>query len=189
MQQPQGEFLEINDLLGGNNVVEEIMLAQNVLGMDPEEQALMKLADEEMQVQVPLLPEEPLKLLDEEIPLDQLVDFDDIDLEELGGEQDAQPDQHEPENGNMQLNVGMVIINQVGPDPAYADWERKKATEATRVWASFFSPSNPNSTQVSIPTEWANFFIVMLMSLDNFYWAKEFLSSKAAEKVIMARRG
>lgn len=96
-------------------------------------------------------------------------------------EQDAQPDQHGPENENIELNVGMVLVNYDGPDPAYADWERKQAAEATRVWASFFSPGNPNYIQVGIPTEWANFFTVMLMSLEKFYWAKEFLSSKVTQ--------
>lgn len=73
----------------------------------------------------------------------------------------------------------MVLIQQDGPDLAFVDWERRKNTEATRIWATHFSLSNPNSIYVSIPSEWANFFIVMLTSPANFYWAKEFLSSKA----------
>ena len=139
----------------------------------------MQLANEEMQ-QVPHLLVGHINLIEEEIPLDQLIDFDDINLpEKLMDEQDAWHDQHEPENENIELNVGMVLVNYDGLDPAYPDQERKKAAEATRVWASFFSPGNPNSIQVSIPTEWANFFTVMLMSLEKFCWAKEFLSSKA----------
>ena len=142
----------------------------------------MNLANDEMQMQVPFLPVNHVNLIDEEIPLDQLVDFNEVnlpeDLMEGQDDQDAGPDQHGPGNGNIQLNVGMVLIQQDGPDLAFADWERRKTTEATRIWATYFSLGNPNSIHVSIPTEWANFFTVMLMSLENFYWAKEFLSPR-----------
>lgn len=44
--QPQGEFLELSDLLEGNVVVEEVILAQNIQGnvlplMLPKEQLLL----------------------------------------------------------------------------------------------------------------------------------------------------
>jgi hypothetical protein len=58
-------------------------------------------------------------------------------------------------------------------------WERAKGAEATRLWAKFFSPGMPNSTLVSVPSEWVNFFTIMLMSPDKFAWAKDFLSSRA----------
>jgi len=69
-QPPHGNFLELNDLLEGNNVVEEAMLEQNIPVLVLEEQALMDLSDEEMQHHVPPLPMVPVNMLDEEIPLD-----------------------------------------------------------------------------------------------------------------------
>lgn len=136
----------------------------------------MALADKAM-LQVPLLPAQPGDVLDEEIPLDQLIQFDDdglpidlIDEQELGiGQQEREEgDQDGPQNRNLVLNVGMVLVNQTGPDPAFADWERRRTVEATRIWASFFSPGRPSTLQVSIPTEWANLFTVLLMSPDKF---------------------
>lgn len=49
--QPQGEFLELNDLLDGNEIVEEVIIAQeaqnNLLPLIlPNEQQLLNLADE-----------------------------------------------------------------------------------------------------------------------------------------------
>ena len=46
VQPPQGDFLELNDLMEGNNMVEEIILAQNIPELAPDEQNLMNLADE-----------------------------------------------------------------------------------------------------------------------------------------------
>lgn len=50
--------------------------------------------------------------------------------------------------------------------------------EATRLWADDFNIGSQNSLYVKIPNEWSNIFTVMLMSLDNFTWVKEVLSSK-----------
>lgn len=83
--QPQGDFLELNDLLEGNNVVEEVIIEQNVQNnlppMPQEEQQLFHFADE-FQLQGPLMPVNPINLVDEEIPLDQLIGEDELDLPE-----------------------------------------------------------------------------------------------------------
>jgi hypothetical protein len=190
MQPLQGDFLELADLLEGNNVVQEVLVQQNLHELLPEEQNLMALHDAEMQV--PLLPALPIDVLDEEIPKDQLLEFDDnglpLDLmDDQNAEQGEQglnnDDEHDGQNGlpvgDNILNVGMVLIRQVGPDPTLVMWERAKGAEATRLWAKFFSPGMPNSTLVSVSSEWANFFTIMLMSPDKFAWAKDFLSSRA----------
>lgn len=46
---PQGDFLELNDLLDGNDVVEEVAIAQEALNVQfppIDEQQLLNLADE-----------------------------------------------------------------------------------------------------------------------------------------------
>jgi hypothetical protein len=36
---------------------------------------------------------------------------------------------------NQNLNVGMMLFRDEGPDPAFLDWERRKNADATRAWA------------------------------------------------------
>lgn len=54
-----------------------------------------------------------------------------------------------------------------------------RTTEATRLWANFFAKGNAESLHISIPSQWAIFFTVLLLSLDLFGWAKDFLALKA----------
>lgn len=75
--QPQGEFLELNDLLEGNKVVEEVIIAQNLQNnilppMLPEEQQLLQVADD-FQQNEPQLPVIPANALDENIMEEEVV--------------------------------------------------------------------------------------------------------------------
>lgn len=45
------------------------------------------------------------------------------------------------------------------------------------LWAKFFSPVGCRELTVQIPKDWASFFLVMLLSLNSFDWARKFLSS------------
>lgn len=54
-----------------------------------------------------------------------------------------------------------------------------KTAEATRHGATFFSKRNADCIHVSIPSQWSNFFTVLLMSPDIYCWAKDFLTSRA----------
>lgn len=99
--QPLGEFLELNDLLEGNEVVEEVILAQEFQNNLPppiaEQQQLMNLADIELQQNVPMLPANHVAMQVEEVPLDQLVDFEnDVNLtDDLLGDQVVPPEQQD----------------------------------------------------------------------------------------------
>lgn len=82
---PQGDFIELNDLLDGNNVVEEILIEHDQMALLDDEQNLMALADEEMQLLAPInidahadgqLPDNLGNFLDDEVPLEQLVDLE-----------------------------------------------------------------------------------------------------------------
>nr|TKV93953.1 hypothetical protein SEVIR_9G263700v2 [Setaria viridis] len=50
-----------------------------------------------------------------------------------------------------------------------------------RLWAQHFSPVGCPEQVTQIPSDWAAFFINMLMSLEHFDWAKQFLASKIWE--------
>jgi hypothetical protein len=83
------------------------------------------------------------------------------------------------ENHQLQahnLNVGMALTFGPQADPVWI--ERSRMADATRLWANFFAIGNRECIQVSIPSNWATFFTVMLLSPNLFTWAKEFLSSK-----------
>lgn len=70
----------------------------------------------------------------------------------------------------------MALLNLPDADPVWV--ERSKTTEATRLWANYFAKGNSKSLHVPIPSQWANFFNVMLLSPDIYYWAKDFLTSQ-----------
>jgi hypothetical protein len=109
-----------------------------------------------------------------------MMDFDENGLPMNIDAEEIQNEVAENAFGNNVLNVGMVLIRQGGPDPVFSTREeRLRIAESTRLWAKFFCPGKPNSITVSIPTEWAEFFTNMLLSPDQFEWAKDFLQTKA----------
>lgn len=69
----------------------------------------------------------------------------------------------------------MALIRFQARDPA---WSQAMNAEATRLWARFFSSGNTSNLHVSISSEWANFFTVLLLSPGNFTWTKQLLSTK-----------
>lgn len=130
---------------------------------------------------------------------DRAVNIDDINLDELVGPGEEgfpdvqhilneqvneqagqipaeQKDPELPENQVHHLNVGLALIHAHEADPVWM--ERYRTAEATRLWANFFAKGNAESLHISIPSQWANFFTVMLLSPDLFGWAKDFLASK-----------
>ena len=88
-------------------------------------------------------------MIDEEIPLDQLMNFeDDPNLpDNILDDQVALEEQQQLGNENQHLNVGMVLIRNEVSDPVFMDWERRRMAEATRIWAKFFCPGNPTCLQ------------------------------------------
>lgn len=73
------------------------------------------------------------------------------------GEQHLQP---QPQNNNIQL--GFALTRFEARDPA---WSQAMNAEATGLQARFFSLHNTSNIYYSIPSEWANFFTVLLLSL------------------------
>ena len=62
----------------------------------------------------------------------------------------------------------MALIRMEELNPV---WNRAKDVEATRLWAKYFSSIN-HALQVQIPSSWANFFKVQLLSSSNFQFIK-----------------
>ena len=60
------------------------------------------------------------------------------------------------------------INQQDGPDPAYADWERRKSAEAIRYGPNSSAQVILLALKYLFPVEWSNFFTVMLMNPDNY---------------------
>lgn len=81
-------------------------------------------------------------------------------------------------SSNQSIQVGMVMTSFESFDPVEA---RAKQAEATKLWAIFFSLGIASTLHVNIPTHWTNFFTVMLLSPNQFQWAKNLLSSKIPE--------
>lgn len=179
--QPMNVFPGINDILDGNDVVAEAIAENNLLGDIP------PLPLPEMLLTVQLEENHPGD--QENILLEHLAGNNDLNLnlnpamptgvpalnlpDNLLEEQNPQPVLHQ------NLNIGLALLPHFGPDPAFADWERKKTVEATRLWADHFNTGSPHSLHVRIPNDWSNFFTVLLLSPVNYAWAKDFLASKA----------
>lgn len=88
------------------------------------------------------------------------------------GEQQTQS-QFMNQNFNAQFRAALTTYEEGNPARSQA-----LDAEATRLWAKFFSSGNLSNFNVSIPTTQANFFTVLLLSKDNFLWAREILSSR-----------
>jgi len=77
---PPGDFLELNDILNGNDVVEQFIVQHDIPAMGLAKQALLVMADDELQQQVPHLPANLIDVLDEQVPLEHMIDFDEHGL-------------------------------------------------------------------------------------------------------------
>jgi len=75
---------------------------------------------------------------------------------------------HPPNQHNNNIQIGMALIRMEELNPV---WNRAKDVEATRLWAKYFSGIN-QALQVQIPSSWANFFKVQLLSSSNFQFIK-----------------
>jgi hypothetical protein len=90
-----------------------------------------------------------------------------------------------PSTQNFNVNINMALTNVVLSNGSKAGWSSfsggrlKPHPDVYRLWAKFFSPVGFPSHVVQIPTDWASFFTVMLLSPNHFDWAKKFLSSQA----------
>jgi hypothetical protein len=95
---------------------------------------------------------------------------------------------------NVNLNINMALTNFDNLMPVNLSWAplREKVVghdgllppNVYRLWAKFFSPVGCPEQVVDIPSDWAPFFTVMLLSPTHFDWAKSFLVSKASDLLL-----
>lgn len=50
---------------------------------------------------------------------------------------------------------------------------------AIRCWAKFFANVDANSPTMTVPSEWVNFFTLLMLKQGSYDWAKDFLTSDA----------
>lgn len=95
-------------------------------------------------------------------------------------------------NLNLNVNLGLTNLgpsNSFGPqmDPGLQDYlgcmiqTGKPNPDLYGLWAKYFSPVGCLEHVVHIPSDWAPFFIGMLLSPSHFEWAKNFLGSKTCQ--------
>jgi hypothetical protein len=91
-------------------------------------------------------------------------------------------------NLNFNFNMALTQFHTPGEaDPAWAAFMGGKLglaktnplPDVYRLWAKHFSLVGCPEQVINIPTDWAAFFTVMLLSPNHFDWAKSFLASKA----------
>lgn len=89
---------------------------------------------------------------------------------------------------NVNLNINMALTSMSSntrADPGWTDRMTQKQScnqtcpDVYRLWARYFSPVGKPDQVIQIPTDWEAFFVMMLMSLAHFEWAKNFLNSHA----------
>lgn len=95
-----------------------------------------------------------------------------------------------------QFNLGPVVQNQTGfedlsqqpmqspldtsgPLPPASPATFNPNPDAVRLWARFFNNIDQNRPTVNVPTQWMNFFTLLLLKQASFEWAKDFLQSPA----------
>jgi hypothetical protein len=86
------------------------------------------------------------------------------------------------------FHIGMVLIQEQVPDLPLGNLEGNNqlpvhdtflfSKEGTLAWASFFKPTSPLATSVTVPAQWADFFTAKLLTPEDFDWAKNLMQSK-----------
>lgn len=82
----------------------------------------------------------------------------------------------------MNIHLGFVetFIPLVDPMQVAASSKSKgPSAAAIRCWAKHFSPIDRTKPTVTIPTEWMDFFSLLLLKPGSFEWAQDFLKSAA----------
>jgi len=146
---------------------------------------LMDLADGVMQEQIPNVVEPPQPNQEPAPPLqdqDQIIN----NLQLVPAQQ--------PQGNNQHMQVGMVMIQERQWDHLFNDHMQTRGKQAIefcgleqgklslgifKKWGKQDAQGNIENIQFQLPANWLCFFNRMLLSVDNFEWAKKFLASGA----------
>lgn len=82
------------------------------------------------------------------------------------------------------LQINMATWNNPQADPGWMVHSYKAPADVYRLWAKHFSMTDGTRQVIDIPTNWASFFTLKLLSPAYFDWAKNFLASRAWNFII-----
>lgn len=116
-----------------------------------------------------LVLQNPQPWIVEEVPLQELVHFDDL-APQLPADQ---IDNH------VQLGFLDTFVPPADPAQYLGSTSKSPSAAAVRCWANHFSSVDTTKPTVTIPSEWMDFFSLMLLKPGSFEWAKDFLTSPA----------
>ena len=163
-----GDFIELNDLQGNEQVHYLLQQDNEVYQLNPQEQELMALADEihqgdEAQAignNSPVIPASPIYLQVDEVPFDQLIGSEDEQEENLVEQMDQDMEQaNQPGQADIQaVQIGAQVaiqdqdqIAQAGnlTDPSGLHyWQQNKAVASHAGYASLTDPSSIDRTEL-----------------------------------------
>lgn len=90
------------------------------------------------------------------------------------------PSPPEHGGGTQQLQVGMVMMLEMQFGEELRDKEARLKAPINPMLDKFVLQGNKKNLIVKIPSNWVQFFTLMLMSPEKFGWARDFLASGAA---------
>lgn len=179
-----GVFLAIEEIIQaqgfqvevelGNHEEEEVIIVDGLSEFDEEILiAPAPLVPPQVEVNIPHI-QHPENFLVAEVLLEDLIPFDQLELQPH-----PQPQKHQ--DLNLQLGFVDTFIPLVDPREhlTFDSMGKDPSAVAVRCWAKHFSPIDRSKPTVSIPTEWMDFFSLLLLKPRSFEWAKEFLESPA----------
>jgi len=90
---------------------------------------------------------------------------------------------------NIQLGFVDTFVPPVDPSIHLHNAPFGPSPDAIRLWAKFFNTMDQSLPTVTIPTQWMNFFTMLLLKQSSFEWAKEFLQSPAWHAITQTATG
>ena len=137
---------------------------------------------------VPVIPEvviphvqNPQNFLVEEVSLEDLIPFEELNQQAPPPAQDL---------GNIQLGFVQTFVPPVDlmQLPVSVD-SKSPCAAALRYWAKYFSTIDRTLPTVPIPTQWVDFFTLMMLKRGTFEWAQQLLSSPAWSMIAKLSKG
>jgi hypothetical protein len=123
----------------------------------------------------------PQNFLVEEVPLEDLIPFVELNQQALPPAQDL---------GNIQLGFVQTFVPPVDPMQLSVSIASKSpCAAALKCWAKYFSIVDRTLPTVPIPTQWVDFFTLMMLKPRTFEWAQQLLSSPAWSMITKLSEG
>lgn len=148
---------------------EEVIAMDEEIDSDDDFNQPPPLIQLDVHVNIPVL-QNPQAWIVDEVPLEDLIPFDELV---------PQPQQAQDQNANISLGFVEIFIPPVDPSQFLSPSAKGPSAAAVRCWANYFSPLDRSKPTMTMPTEWMDFFTLLLLKPGSFEWAKDFLTSPA----------